>query len=238
MGTHTRRGTRFATALFALATCAIGVAPACRRAASPPASQAAAPSGGSKPAAPGVAPVAPARSAGSGYEFTPAEAAAVDDFLRRHSDLRPATDADRHGSSDSDSDVRSLYGVYHPYFVRGDLNDDGILDFVVAFVRRDSSKSAPWFSVVVFLGKGGGGRVAFDEGSFIERDVTLARGDVSADRDSVVITPDLDDEAVRRYRWDAGKRTFVFVRDSDDETEPPSVSRTSAASSDQRAVTF
>ena len=139
-------------------------------------------------------------------------------------DLRLAADADRQDSRDSH--VRRLYGVYHPYFVRGDLNDDVVLDFVVAFVRRDRSRDTPWFSVVVFTGRGGAGAAAFSAGTFIEKDVSLARGDLSIDRDAVLITPDLDDEAVRRYRWDPLRSAYMFVRDDDEEEDTPIPSRT------------
>ncbi len=124
--------------------------------------------------------------------------------------------------------MRHLYGVYHPYFVRGDLNDDGVLDFVMAFVRRDSSKSTPWFTIVVFPGTDGGAGTAASFGPeiFLERDITLAAGDVSIDRDAVVITPDLDDDTTRRYRWDPARRSYVFVRDEEPEVDPPDLSRT------------
>jgi hypothetical protein len=159
------------------------------------------------------------------YPFQPAEKAAVEVFLRQHTDLRVSTDADRQRTRDAD-DVRRLYGVYHPFFVRGDLNDDGILDFVLAFVRRDSDRESPWFSVVVFIGRSDSGGPAFQSGVFIERDVTLARGDLSIDRDAVLITPDLADEGVRRYRWDPLRRSYVFVRDDAEEDETPIPSRT------------
>jgi hypothetical protein len=160
------------------------------------------------------------------YSFKSAEKAAVEGFLRQHTDLRLATDADRQGTRDGDSDVRRLYGVYHPFFVRGDLNDDGILDFILAFVRRDSGRDSPGFSVVVFIGRADSAGSAFHSGAFIERDVTLARGDLSIDRDAVLITPDLADEAVRRYRWDPLRRSYVFVRDDAEEEETPIPSRT------------
>jgi hypothetical protein len=176
--------------------------------------------------APRPAPIPAARADSAGYPFTTAEKEAVDGFLKLHTDLRLATDADRQDSADGDSDVRRLYGVYHPYFVRGDLNDDGILDFVAAFVRRDSSPDTPWFSVVVFTGKKGPKDSGFNTGSFIERDVSLARGDLSIDRDAVLITPDLSDEAVRRYRWDPLHRSYVFVRDDTDADDSPIPTRT------------
>ncbi len=160
------------------------------------------------------------------YAFKSAEKAAVEDFLRQHTDLRIATDADRQPARDGESDVRRLYGVYHPFFVRGDLNDDGILDFILAFVRRDSGRDTPWFSVVVFIGRADSAGPAFQSGAFIERDVTLARGDLSIDRDAVLITPDLADEAVRRYRWDPQRRSYVFVRDEAEEDDTPIPSRT------------
>ena len=176
--------------------------------------------------APRPAPISAARADSAGYPFTPAEKAAVEGFLKLHTDLRLATDADRQDSADGDSDVRRLYGVYHPYFVRGDLNDDGVLDFVAAFVRRDSSPDTPWFSVVVFTGTKGPEDSGFNAGSFIERDVSLARGDLSIDRDAVLITPDLSDEAVRRYRWDPLHRSYVFVRDDTDADDSPIPTRT------------
>jgi hypothetical protein len=151
----------------------------------------------------------------SRYSFRPGEKGAIEEFLRANGDLRIATDDDRRPSDGED--LHKLYGVYHPYFLRGDLNDDGVLDFVLAFVRRDSDRDSPWFSVVVFTGKDGS---AFGAGTFIERDVSLADGDLSVDRDSIVITPDLaEEESTRRYRWDPVKRSYVFVREESDEEE-------------------
>jgi hypothetical protein len=158
------------------------------------------------------------------YPFTAPEKAAVEEFLRLHPDLRLAADADRQDARYSH--VRRLYGVYHPYFVRGDLNDDGVLDFVLAFVRRDRSSETPWFSIVVFTGREDSGGPAFSAGTFIEKDVSLARGDLSIDRDAVLITPDLEDESVRRYRWDPLRRSYMFVRDDDEEEDTPIPSRT------------
>ena len=190
------------------------------------ASAAAAPAPSSQKSAGHPARMPAAHADQNAYPFKPAERAAVDEFLRQHTDLRLATDADRLRTRDGDSDIRRLYGIYHPYFVRGDLNDDGILDFVLAFVRRDSSRDSPWFSVVVFTGRADSAGPAFHPGVFIERDVTLARGDLSIDRDAVLITPDLADEAVRRYRWDPLRRSYVFVSDDADDEETPIPSRT------------
>ena len=193
----------FARSILLLALCA----PGCRRHDAP------APAANAPPAStPGV----PARAADAGYAFRPRERAAVDAFLREHKDLRVADDGDRRPGEDAD-DLGSLYGVYHPYFVRGDANDDGALDFVLAFVRRDSDRDSPWFSVVLFQGRSGGG---FEPGVLLERDVSLSDGDLSIDRDAIVVTPDTSDEASRRYRWDPQRHRHVFVHDAPE--EPPS----------------
>jgi len=163
---------------------------------------------------------APARASDAGYDLRPSEQAAVDAFLRAHPELRVATDSD-HRASEDDS-VAGLYGVYHPYFVRGDDNDDGVLDFVLAFVRRDSDRDTPWFSVVVFAGKADG---TFAPGAFLEREISLADGDLTVDRDAIVVTPDVAEDAARRYRWDAGKQRHVYVRDDDEGSASPPASQ-------------
>jgi hypothetical protein len=217
-----------AAAFLAVAT-VLGLATACRRRApEPPApakasapAQSVAPVAPPNPVAPRPAPE-PASASSAGYDFRPGEKAAVEAFLRQNPDLRLAADDDRRPPDGSD-DMNTLYGVYHPYFVRGDVNDDGVLDFVLGFVRRNSDRDSPWFSIVVFSGRGDGG---FSTGVFIERDVSLADGDLSLDRDAIVITPDTSDEATRRYRWDPVRHRHVFVRDQDEESETPSTSQT------------
>jgi hypothetical protein len=164
-------------------------------------------------------PPAPVESAA--YGLRPAENAAIAAFLRVHTDLRAATDEDRRPSIEGE-DVASLYGVYHPYFVRGDSNDDGLLDFVLAFVRRDEDE-ARWFSVAVFTGDARGG---FAPGIFLERDISLADGDLSLDRDAIVVTPDVADEAARRYRWDPERRRHVFVHDVPEDPPTPPAAQT------------
>lgn len=217
-----RRGAPPIIATAALLSGVLLALPACRRAPAALASVATPRSATGRDASP--PPPAPARVESAGYPFTPAESLAVEEFLRRHPELRIASDADR--LSPEEDDVRSLYGVYHAYFVRGDINDDGILDFVLAFVRRDSSRETP-FSIVVFAGKEQrGSGPAFASGTFLEKDISLAHGDVSIDRDAVLITPDLSDEAVRRYRWDPVRRSYVFVRDDGDEDPTPPLART------------
>jgi hypothetical protein len=165
-----------------------------------------APSTPTAAAASSPTPAAPARAGEAGYELRPAELAAVDAFLRRNPDLRVATDAD-HRRADEGDDVENLYGVYHP-------------DFVLAFVRRDSDRDTPWFSIVVFEGKADG---SFEAGGFLERDISLADGDLSVERDSIVVTPDVAEDSARRYRWDPAKHRHVFVRDdaSEEPASPP-----------------
>jgi hypothetical protein len=168
------------------------------------------------------APQAPAHADGAGYEFRPAERDAVERYLAANPDLRVAKDGDQRPSGE-DGDVSNLYGVYHPYFVRGDANDDGVLDFVLAFVRRDSDRDSPWFSVVVFEGRADGG---FAPGAVLERDISLADGDLSLDRDSIVVTPDTSEDESRRYRWDPARQRHVFVRDDEEAPEVPPSSQT------------
>jgi hypothetical protein len=72
--------------------------------------------------------------------------------------------------------------------------------------------------VVVFAGKADGG---FDAGSFLEREISLADGDLSVDRDAIVVTPDVSEDLTRRYRWDPAKHRHVFVRDDDEESSSP-----------------
>ena len=201
----------------------LAAAASCRRAAPTPTATAA-PAPTAVPAA-AATPVAPA-ALPERLGLRPAERRAVEDFLARHPELRPPGEGDRRETS-GESDMHHLYGIYNPYFVRGDLNDDGILDFVMAFVRRDSSPSTPWFTIVVFPGKEDrSGSVSFGPETFLERDITLAAGDLSIDRDAVVITPDLDDDTTRRYRWDPARRSYVFVRDDEPDAESPDLSRT------------
>ena len=192
---------------------ALGLMMACRRAPAPR-GPAPTPAPSSTPAA---TPAAPAHAAEAGYELRAPEKSAVDEFHRSNPDLRLAADGD-HRAGEDGTGVDDLYGIYHPYLVRGDGNDDGLLDFVLGFVRRDSDKDAPWFSIVIFAGKPDG---AFAPGTFLERDISLADGDISLDRDTIVVTPDVADDVSRRYRWDPAKQRHVFVRD-DDSKEPAS----------------
>jgi hypothetical protein len=153
--------------------------------------------------------------------LTRAEARSIDAFLAKNPDLRLATDADEKASDDSD-DVMRLYGVYHPYFVRGDVNDDGSLDFVAAFTNQKNTGADPRFTVAVFCSDRSG---RFGEPVILEREISIGRGDVSIDRDCVLITPDLGEDASRRYRWNGLRRHFDFVSDDDGSAEPHPLDR-------------
>lgn len=125
--------------------------------------------------------------------------------------VRAATDLDA-VPSDARTDIESLYGDdYHPYFVRGDLNGDGALDFVQAFV--EVRNGAPWFDVAVFFGVPGGG---FRDPVFVERAITLAPGDLSIERSLLILTPDLSLDVVRRWRYEPVSQLFV-----DPDADPP-----------------
>lgn len=124
--------------------------------------------------------------------------------------LRVAEDDDASPSEDRD-DLQDLYGTYHPYFVRGDLNGDGRADFAQAFVEEGPSG---WFHVAVFFGKPEGG---FEPPVWVERAVSLAAGDLSIDRSLLIVVPDLSLDEARRWRWDSIERRFV---DADSDATP------------------
>ena len=122
-----------------------------------------------------------------------------------HKGYRAALSSDA-GSTPERDDIEALYGKYDPFFVRGDLNGDGLPDFVQAFVReRDGSVL---FDVVVFFGLEGGG---FSPPVFVERGVALGNGDVAIDRTLVIVTPDLTSDESYRYRFDPESKKFVDV---------------------------
>ncbi len=116
--------------------------------------------------------------------------------------LRVAEDDDAAPSEDRD-DLQDLYGTYHPYFVRGDLNGDGRTDFAQAFVEKGPSG---WFHVAVFFGRPDGG---FSPPVWVERAVSLAAGDISMERSLLIVVPDLSLDDVRRWRWDLIEHRFV-----------------------------
>lgn len=139
---------------------------------------------------------------------TPAENGAIDAALaalgkeKGLPPLRLAEDDDA-APSDDRSDLQDLYGTYHPYFVRGDLNGDGRADFAQAFVETGP---AGWFHVAVFFGRPDGG---FDPPVWVEHAVSLAAGDLSIERTLLIVMPDLASDDARRWRWDGVERRFV-----------------------------
>ena len=160
----------------------------------------------------------PAEAAGARAGLpTPAERRAIDAAIDAAATaapkltLRTAADADA-TDTDEHRDLDAAYGVYHPYFTRGDLDGDGRLDFVQAFVEK--GRSGLWFHVAVFFGNPDG---TFGAPVWVERAISLADGDVTVERSLVVITPDLAGDASRRWRWEPAERVFV---DPDKEPRP------------------
>jgi hypothetical protein len=131
------------------------------------------------------------------------------------SGLRPATDEDA-TDSESRDELRVLYGDYRPYFVRGDFDSDGRLDFAQAFVRRDGPE--PLFDVAVFFGIPEG----FASPLWVERGLLLSGGDLTIDRTVLVVTEDVEQEVSRRWRWQPAERRFVDVDagDGGEDDEP------------------
>ncbi len=134
---------------------------------------------------------------------------------------RTATDEDAEAGPDRDEIARLCGGDYHPYFVRGDLDGDGRLDFAQAFVRERAGERL--FDVAVFFGATSGG---FRRPVLVETGLDLSAGDLSIDRSLLVVTPDLAGGDVLRYRWDAVRRRFVDAdaasAEPDEESPAPS----------------
>jgi hypothetical protein len=153
--------------------------------------------------------------------WTAAEKRAIDDAVASATSgatrlaLRPAVDADA-TDSDEHRDLEAVYGGYHPFFARGDLDGDGRLDFVQAFLEK--GRSGAWFHVAVFFGRADG---SFDKPVWVEKSISLADGDVTVERSLVIVTPDLASESARRWRWEPGERVFV---DPDAEPRPAGTS--------------
>jgi hypothetical protein len=147
-----------------------------------------------------------------------AERAAIAGMVRKG--MRPASIDDSELLGDQE-ELELLYGTYDPYFVRGDLNGDGIGDFVQAFVRESSGGAL--FDVYAFFGVEGGG---FRAPVLVARGLTLGQGDLSIDRSLVLVTPDLRADGTIRLRFDPESQMFFDVdaaRDPDDdpvESEP------------------
>jgi hypothetical protein len=161
-----------------------------------------------------------AKPAGTAHDlpvWTPAEKRAVDEAMAAAAAggaklaLRPAVDADA-TDSEEHLDLDAVYGGYHPFFARGDLDGDGRLDFVQAFL--ETGRSGSWFHVAAFFGRADG---TFNGPVWVERSISLAEGDVTVERSLVIVTPDLGAESARRWRWEPGERAFV---DPDAEPRP------------------
>jgi hypothetical protein len=141
--------------------------------------------------------------------WTAAEQRAIEEAARTAASgaakvaLRPAVDADA-TDSDDHLDLESVYGDYHPFFARGDLDGDGRLDFVQVFV--ETARSGAWFHVAAFFGRPDG---TFAGPVWVERSISLADGDVSVERTLVIVTPDLAADSARRWRWEPADHAFV-----------------------------
>lgn len=165
------------------------------------------------PAPPASKPTAASRAP----MWTTAEKRAIDEAVKAAASgapalvLRPAVDADA-TDTDEHRDLEAVYGGYHPFFVRGDLDGDGRLDFVQGFLEK--RKGGAWFHVAAFFGRPDG---TFEKPAWVERSISLAEGDVTVERSLVVITPDLGAEAARRWRWERAESAFV---DPDAEPRP------------------
>lgn len=168
-----------------------------------------------RPPAPPVAK--PAGDAHRLPVWTPAEKRAIDEAVAGAASggarlaLRPALDTDA-TDTDERRDLEAVYGGYHPFLARGDLDGDGRLDFVQAFLER--GRSGAWFHVAAFFGRADG---TFEGPVWVEKSISLADGDVTIERSLVIVTPDLAAESARRWRWEPGERAFV---DPDAEPRP------------------
>jgi len=184
---------RWAGRLLVLSFAAAAVVLAIRRPATPPPSE----SGG-----------ATRETAAARADRTPAEETAIAGAAA--DGLRPANGNDAVGSDVRD-ELRTLYGDYSPYFVRGDLNGDGRLDFAQAFVRRDGPE--PLFDVAAFFGTPGG----FTDAVWVARGLALSAGDLSVDRSVLVVSEDVEQDVSRRFRWEPLAGRFVDVDAGDEE---------------------
>jgi hypothetical protein len=128
--------------------------------------------------------------------------------------VRAAEDGDA-AESDERRDLEEVYGGYHPFFVRGDLDGDGRLDFAQAFVEKRSG--GPWFHVAVFFGAGDG---TFQPPIWVERAISLGAGDLSIERSLLIITPDLGLDPTRRWRWEVAEKRFVDADEPSRRNDP------------------
>jgi hypothetical protein len=116
--------------------------------------------------------------------------------------FRPAEDADAL-KSDSRDELEDVYVTYHPYFVRGDLDGDGRLDFAQAYAYKVGGDMR--FDVAVFFGNEEG---TFTGPVFVQRGLDLAAGDLAIERTVLIVTPDLSQDDVHRWRYDLRDQRF------------------------------
>ena len=139
---------------------------------------------------------------------------ALETFAKDGLLVRAAEDGDA-AESDERRDLEDVYGGYHPFFVRGDLDGDGRLDFAQAFVEKRSG--GPWFHVAVFFGAGDG---TFQPPIWVERAISLGAGDLTIERSLLIITPDLGLDPTRRWRWEPAEKRFVDADEPSRRNDP------------------
>ena len=139
---------------------------------------------------------------------------AIESFKKDGLLVKAAEDGDS-AESDERRDLEEVYGSYHPFFVRGDLDGDGRLDFAQAFVEKGSG--GPWFHVAVFFGAADG---TFQRPIWVERAISLGAGDLTIERSLLIITPDLGLDPTRRWRWEPGERHFVDADEASRRNDP------------------
>lgn len=139
---------------------------------------------------------------------------ALEAFRKEGLLLRTAEDGDA-AETDDHKDLEDTYGSYHPFFVRGDLDGDGRLDFAQAFVEKGAG--GPWFHIAVFFGTGEG---TFQKPIWVERAVSLAAGDLTIERSLLIVTPDLGLDPARRWRWEPVEKRFVDTDASSRGSDP------------------
>ena len=128
---------------------------------------------------------------------------------------RPAEDEDAE-ESESRQELQDVYVEYHPFFVRGDLDGDGRLDFAQAY--RYEVGGEPRFDVAVFFGNADG---TFRGPVFVERGVDLSGGDLAIERTVLIVTPDLSQDDTRRWRWERRDGKFHEVDEEETEEDTP-----------------
>jgi hypothetical protein len=139
---------------------------------------------------------------------------ALETFKKEGLLVRAAEGADA-AESDEHRDLEEVYGGYHPFFVRGDLDGDGRLDFAQAFVEKGAG--GPWFHVAVFFGAGDG---TFQRPIWVERAISLNAGDLTIERSLLIVTPDLGLDTTRRWRWEPAEKHFVDADEASRQNDP------------------